>query len=303
MKYAIKRRTIGSKNSISISVEEFDSVRDAREGMAEILDIEEKFNIVLENYAEFERMLLNVSLDRMLFSGHDWSAAMNELHAINRTLVNLLSTCRVYIDQVPQNLGAIFKGDSSPVEVLRKQMATEYDGHLGYRVLEAMRNYSQHRALPLQNLSHGLKPVDRAKKRLIEHYVQISIDVSRLEEDKLVKRQVVDELKAIDRYVDVKPLIREYLECFMRLHHTVRDVIADRVNKSDEIILTILERYRTTFNEDVLALGVVAIDDDDKVVEEIPVFDEPVRRRKWLIKKNHLITNLSFHFITSEVEA
>ena len=120
--------------------------------MAEILDIEEKFNIVLENYAEFERMLLNVSLDRMLFSGHDWSAAMNELHAINRTLVNLLSTCRVYIDQVPQNLGAIFKGDSSPVEVLRKQMATEYDGHLGYRVLEAMRNYSQHRALPLQML-------------------------------------------------------------------------------------------------------------------------------------------------------
>lgn len=303
MKYEVKRRTIGSKNSITISREDFERIREAREGISEILAIEEKFNIVLENYADFERILLNGSLNRMLFASHEWSDSMNELHTINRILVNLLSTCRVYIDQVPQNLGDVFKGDASRADILKKQMAAEYNDHLGYRVLEAMRNYSQHRALPLQMISHGIKTIIEKPNNLLQHYVQISVDVARLEDDKLVKRQIVDELSAIGQYVDVKPFVREYLECFMRLQQTVRKLVADKISEYQVIIDGSLESYRRAFDEETIALGAFAIDDSGKTAEEIPIFDEPFRRLGLLAKKNHLILNLSVHFISSEVEA
>jgi hypothetical protein len=88
----------------------------------------------------------------------------------------------------------------------------------------------------------------------------------------------------------------------MQLQQTVRELLKDKVTEYESIVAGALERYRTTFNEETIALGAFAIDNLGKNTEEIPIFDEPLRRRELLSKKNHLLLSLSIHFISGEVE-
>jgi hypothetical protein len=298
MIYVVKKRTINPKGSLQITQHQFDAIRSAREGSLEVLAIEEKFNILLENYAEFEKILLNVSLRRMLFASFEWSHSINELHDINRALVNLLSTCRLYLDQIPHNLLEIFEADPNPREILRHETNIEYDNHLGYRVMEAMRNYSQHRALPLHQLENGIK----MESGQIKHYVKVSVDVEKLAEDQEIKRAIVNELKALGQYVDVKPLLREYLECFMRLHKIVRDLVKDKGEEYRAVLFGISAKYRNNFAEEPTTLGAFAKDDAGKTLEEIPIFTGALQRWELLVQKNQLVLNLSRHFVTNQVQ-
>jgi hypothetical protein len=79
---------------VEISSKDFDLLKMARTHLFEALSIEEKLNLVLENYAEFEQELFNCSVNNMLFRADDWSSGIDEIHVVNRRIINLLTTGR-----------------------------------------------------------------------------------------------------------------------------------------------------------------------------------------------------------------
>jgi hypothetical protein len=53
----------------------------------------------------------------------------------------------MYVDQMRHSISQFYSGSSGPHPAAL--FSDEYDGHLEYRIAEALRNFSQHRALPV----------------------------------------------------------------------------------------------------------------------------------------------------------
>jgi hypothetical protein len=151
MKFVIAGLGIG-RGSAKISEDEFTRTKQAKRSLVVAMSIEGKFDLLLENYAEFERGLLELALHQMIFSDLDWSSMQFDTQKVNRTLTNLLSASRLYIDQLKHEAGALDTSTPSLARVLKDKGSAEYDSKLGYRVMEASRNYTQHRDLPVQQL-------------------------------------------------------------------------------------------------------------------------------------------------------
>src|SRR5262245_54363715 len=86
MRYGVFRLHVGRKQLVELTKERYDEVKDAKERLLAALSVEEKLDLVMENYAEFEVELLQLATRQMLFQGRSWSTAIGELHTINRRL-------------------------------------------------------------------------------------------------------------------------------------------------------------------------------------------------------------------------
>lgn len=239
----------------------------------------------------------------MMFSGRDWSYTVNEIHKVNRRLINLLTTCRLYIDSTKHDINLLFEGDTSQVESLKGQMSNEYDSNIGYRVFEALRNYVQHRSFPIHNMGHTSTRVDKGSGVFVKHTVAPLIDVAQLKENKGFKSSVLKELESLGEYVEIRPLLGQYMESLSRIHTFIRDLLAEKVAEWDATILSILRTYQQAHGDDLLGLAVVSLDEDERITETVYVFDEHIKRRQGLMRKNQLVMNLKSHIITSESEA
>jgi len=300
MQHGITKLFIGSNNFLEISDREFDEAKVAKQNLLEVLSIEEKFNLILENYAEYENELLTLSLKHMIFSGRDWSSFENEIHIISRRLINLLTICRLYIDQIPHNLNSIYGAGSGKIEMLKGRMSQEYDSNLGYRVLEALRNYVQHRGLPIYRLEYNASRQENTSGIYFKHIITPYLSVSRLKEEKRFKSVVLNELETIRDLIDLKPLVRQYMESLGRVHQFIRELLTNDVTKWDSAILQIQKLYCDQFAEDALGLAVVVQENDSNRAETIQIFDDMIKHRQWLIRKNRMLTHYNSGIISSE---
>jgi hypothetical protein len=123
---------------VEISSEDFDLLRTARTHLFEALSIEEKLNLVLENYAEFEQELLNFSVNSMLFQDDDWSSGINEIHLANRRIINLLTTGRLCIDQVSHNIRSIYGADSEQEKAVKEKISQRMSEKSGQKAPKAI---------------------------------------------------------------------------------------------------------------------------------------------------------------------
>lgn len=301
MQYVVRRMTIGSADYVDISREQFDDAKTARKGLLEALSIEEKFDILSENYFEFERELLETTLRNTIFFGKDWSSSQSEIHLIDRRIINFLTTSRLYLDQLRHHVSSIYGKASNMKAALEKKISNEYDSTFGYRVLDAMRNFVQHRDLPVffLDLTASRKDTPTKSKRTITP----SLSVSRLKDDKRFKKTIIEQLESLGESVDLKPLIRESMEAFGRIHAFVRDSWASDVADWDKTILEIRKLYKDRFGVFDVGLSVVAVEDDDSIKESVSIFDDLIKRRKWLIEKNQTITRYNSEIISSESQA
>ena len=119
-----------------------------------MIGVEQKFDLLLQNYADYERELLNISLHQAVYRDLDWRGIQGDIAIITRRLSNLLSAARLYVDQIAQDLHDAFGSQHQVSNEIKVKLSTEYDARLGYRVMEAVRNMMQHRSLPIHRLSY-----------------------------------------------------------------------------------------------------------------------------------------------------
>jgi hypothetical protein len=284
---------------VEISSEDFDLLKTARTHLFEALSIEEKLNLVLENYAEFEQELFNCSVNNMLFQDDDWSSSVNEIHVANRRIINLLTTGRLYIDQVSHNIRSIYGADSEQEKVFKKQTSQEYDSDFpGYRVMEAMRNYVQHRELPIRGLSKNMRRIEKESEVFMKRTITLSIDINTLSEDKKFKKQILTELQSLGESVEFTPLVRQYLGSIGKIHLKIRELLSSDLLVWEKQIQHHLSQYQESTGY-VDGLRAVVIDESN-TAETISVFEDVIKRRQMLENKNRYLTHYSFHFISSE---
>jgi len=300
MGYGLSIVALFSRKFVVISEEEYLDIRRRREFLSEVLFIEEKFDLVVENYLEFETALLSYAARQMVRGVLNWPASRTERNQMNRRIINLLSSCRLYLDHTRHHLRIVGDSKNGISETIDAKISAQYDGSLGYRTMEALRNYVQHRGYPIHSVTYHARFLDEWKKLM--YAVTPYLKIADLEEDPKFKGSVLKELKQCGEQVDIKPMIREYVEGLGSIQNEVRAQMKPLVEESDKIIRDAIERFRKTDPADESVLGLAAVRRDGRTYTDIvPLFEDPLNYRKELESKNFNLNNLAKRYVTSEI--
>jgi hypothetical protein len=302
MRYTLKRRVLGVPDFILISEDAFNQWRSTQEHLVTAYNVEATFDLLLENYAEFEQDFLRLSLRLSLFG--EQGEPLVPQREMNRRVTNLLSSVRLYLDQVTRELNSI-GGDKSPqAETLMQCRHNQYDSSLAYRAMECLRNHAQHYGFPVHAITSSLEREKTNQESLLRAWLQLYVDVQRLKENPKYKKTVLDELAAVAHreQVNLTPLVCEYIEKRWEVHKYVGGEIAGDVASWDQTILSVLSQWRNTFGDDLSGLAVVVEEEDEEGdyldVESADIYRAIIDWRKQLEMKDRDFDKLSARYVT-----
>lgn len=302
MDYRLRIWAAGHGPGIAITAQEYSNIVSAMQRIYLARDIEEKLDLVLGNYFEYERELLVLALRDSLFkSGEDhWFSSDTNL--LDRRVINLLSAARTYSDQVSHAMSRYFGSGQLSKPDVEALFKAEYDQHLEYRVAEGLRNHAQHRGLPIHRLTRaaGWEDHETPRERLRYSLVP-SISVDELGDEGGFKASVLAELRATGKSsFPLTPILRRYVESITIVHQAVRSLLSDQVERDHQTLRRTLERAKAELGASDAALACTVSDDADEVKERHYVNDRSWVRRQSLMVKNRDFKHLSRRYVSAE---
>lgn len=290
MIYQLCCMVTGISGHREISAEQFHEFRTARQSLAELLSIEENYNGLLDRYIAMQRELVTAILQVELHRPLDGIEFHGYSQRLAREAACLLSVGRQYLDHTEHALAEIGRLTGLPPLPFGIWRSEEYDKRLGYRVVEALRNASQHQMLPSQGISIGGGWVEESGGRQRRHRASLRVYPKTLEKNSRFKKKVLGELlEAIhgrrDDHLDLMELVKEHLTGLSVVHEKIRNNFAQDVRDWEALIEGTLSSWRQEFGND-LALNAVARDERGRYAECIPLFGDYLVRRRRLVEQN-----------------
>lgn len=152
--YFLGTITLEDHKKLEINQSEYISLQLARKILGIALNIEEKYDLALCNYLEFEKEQLSLTLDNLVNSIHyDYHHSYRVLSTLNRRLVNFLSTAKQYTERVASLASKCSDNESETENTISALLSKHYDGTLDYRAMEALRNHVNHFGLAVHTIS------------------------------------------------------------------------------------------------------------------------------------------------------
>ena len=129
--FVIAVPTLGPMDFIDISEKDFVDIRRANKFIFFGIDIEEKLDLLVENYADLESEILDMAVQYSIRPGTVIDLLEDSRHRVNRRLANFLTAVTLYKDQVKHSLNKVYEKDSGIIEKLDTKAKDEYDNRLG----------------------------------------------------------------------------------------------------------------------------------------------------------------------------
>jgi hypothetical protein len=296
-KLVLRQLAIGVAHEISLSQERFEELRLARHGLARMLGVEEKFDMLMENYAELEDELLIRTARSLLFSELSWDHMMGVMALIDRRLLNLLAAARMYVDHVPRDLKAI-GFDSAAFEA---DASAQYDACLGYRVMVALRNYAQHKGAVVRGLSYAWPRSDEGGRA---HTIEFALRLEDLQADAAFKKPVLNELLALgEPKLELKPNVRDYISSLNKIHRSMRERTKLQLDQWNATLSNAIQEYQERFGPETKGLAAARIrlinGQERGVIEKFYLLDETRQRFERLTRRNACRPGLETHSVSS----
>src|SRR5881296_1747966 len=211
MKYILRKDVLGVPE-IAITEADYVAYKGARDVLSNAFAIEKKYEILISNYLDFEKQIFDATADFMVREYVNYSADFFRVRlGFNIRLLNVLTSTRVYVDQLEQHVrDCLPERTADQTKALVKAFfATEYDKYHEYRFMDKLRNYVQHRGLPIHWASAGAGWTTLGADGLLEYSVELATARSRLAEDDAFEKTALAELP---EKVDIKAATRRYIE-------------------------------------------------------------------------------------------
>jgi len=300
MRYGLTRLVLGDHQFLEIPREQFGRVVAARQIVIDLLQIEEKFVFLIDNFRELEADALSNTLQNATLPSRPWSEMISDIHLFNRRIINLLTTCRVYLDHTPHHLSSIFPDDDTVKAELKQQLSQRYDASLAYRLLEALRNYVQHRGLPLSGIRRNNRIIDPDNRQSgTEHTIEFNIDRNRLIDDPKFKRAIADELQQMDGRIDIRPMIREYVALLADAHQELRKRLDATLTSASNTVSDTIAQYSQGDAQLEVALYVVEEDEQQQVTQKFYLDRNPAKRHREIVGRYSHLSSITRQYITS----
>jgi hypothetical protein len=211
-----------------ISQGEFLAIQTAKQDVIFATVAEETLIILTQNFNEFELELLQGAQMRIESGLGDYAESMDLRLAIDRRLLNVLTASRLYLDQASYLVCELFGSDSEEQKQLVGFRSKVYDERFGYRVIEALRNYAQHRGLAVARIGCSQRNVQTADAPLWEISIVPELSTAELADDPKFKKSVAQEMLDHGEFLDLRPIVREYAAGLSEIHRMFRGIVDRR---------------------------------------------------------------------------
>jgi hypothetical protein len=287
MPFALAVYSQSQNRRVAVSTEERDAVARAMEGLLRTLAVEEKFDMLAENFDELEGTLDTISRRSILFARKTWDSMVADIHTVNRRLSNFLSTARLYIDQVDHDLGVVFGTESPARAAFNERRSREYEGRLGYRTLEALRNYAQHRDTPVHGIVYGRQAQGEGDDRKVINTLRATIDVKRLRSEGSFKVAVLEELERLEVEPNVQVLAREYMTGLQGVHTVARAALMEAEGRWRMDLRSVADNVKEELADPGAEINeLLTVSEEGNVADRRAVFDHFLPRLEELRAKN-----------------
>lgn len=286
MKYFLS--TPSREEAVVITKEDFEKLRCAREILTDARTIEETYDILMSNFIEFESFLLINAVAAATRNEPLYDRVFQLRMDSTRLLINLLTSARMYVDQVPRLARDCGPKGNTWLTDIENLKSAEYKAHVEYRFMEALRNHVQHFGFPVHGTREGFGWTTLDDDGLLEVTIDITTFRSELSSNKKFKNSVLAELE--DR-VDLRHSTRKYVGSLGSIHEAVRNLTAESVTRSRKEIEGAHNRIGDSSPTTEVALEAIAKSDDGNVaaIPLLLVWDD---QRKRLIRRNRTLSNL-----------
>ena len=153
--YFLGERYLGGMH-IEITFEEFSTISESCESVWSIAEAENLFSLLPRAYVEFETELFTNSLNyRVLAKGYEEINTIfdNVSQILNLKTLNILNAAKAYQDQILKT-GSLLSNKLPELQgELKRKFSECFDQSFEYRLMEGLRNYAQHKSLPLHGNS------------------------------------------------------------------------------------------------------------------------------------------------------
>ena len=297
MKYVLGRKVLDGQVGFPITESQYLAGRTAHDVIFFGLGIEQKFNILLANYEEFESELLTRTLQRSLYDPMSWGSFKEDVDAITRRIVNLLSSGRLYTDHLRHDISGAF-GQSSPESTrVLALFPSEYDSSLGYRVGEALRNFIQHRGFPISTIRYENSRL-KEKNDIIRSGVAIEMSVVALKVAGGFKSTVLKELEEIGDTHNLIFFLRKWVQSLGRIHRSYQEIVTGKLDEADRQFKNLIELAASEYDS---VVGLIAARVDEPFSgyrDDYFIFDEPTKHRVKLQERNRRAPFVSNWYVT-----
>lgn len=300
--FFLMRFIIGSPLRIPIDAEAAARLKRAMDDLHELVDVEQKFDIVMENFLELETEMTTRLLKQAYRSDHSSQEFYADKLAFNRRILNVLTATRLYCDQAMHHIGIFFPDDLEKKVQLKALFSHEYDSVLAFRVMEALRNFAQHRGLPLQGMTYRSSWIDMDDEdNYLQHNVALNLILDDLDGDGGLKKSVLKELRAKGPKIDVKMMVREYVEALARVHAAFREILEPRIEAAKVLIAETMEQYRSACGDEhgVVGLAVGQKRANGSFENIVSLHNEPLESITVLRSRTSSLMKLSKRTVTS----
>lgn len=298
--YTLQNRVLGQHLKVDISREYFDSLKDSKDLFSMIFIIEESFNILMENFFALESEAQAVIIRDMIHQHHSYEHFNSVRANLTRHTINFLATFTTYMSVIKKAKfpGASTRDATEPIiSVLEKNDDC--------RLLEVVRNISQHRDLPVSGLTLGSswKAADGSTwspNRNEAHRSQYTVDFY-LNTDKIIS----DRKSKIDREtlyslnkIGLPMLIRKNVEALGLAQLDFRERISPALKAAQARTLDAIDMYKSHSGEKPSNLHAVSTVEGDP---DVLIIDDHFKYIADLQAKNSSFANLSKRVASSYV--
>lgn len=301
MKYLMLQSVPGDTTEIEIDESTYLAYKTAMEVLSSCLAIEKKYEILLSNYLELERQILQITSSQMIRglpvtpSDFYLMAEVNIRLMLDLRLVNLLTSARLYLDQISGHVRECLPHRCNTDSIVSSLCAVEYDSKWEYRFMEALRNHVQHRGLAVHEISPSEGWTEVGGERHIEYSLGFRSLKSKFALEKKFKKQVLHE---IPDKVDLKSASRCYIESLNIIHTEIRDLITESVDQSRKKIEDAFSKYNQVFKNDVTWFEACQFNGSE-ISDKTPMTLRGDDIRLQLQERNRRLPNLQKRFATN----
>lgn len=283
--------------SLPIDPRMFSLLKSSKAILTEALEIEEEYEIMVSNYIDLEKESLNASISYGVLHRREHADFFDARLALNRRLLNLLTSVRLYNDRLTSHCCACLPEETGIKERVESLRITEYERNFDYRFMDALRNYVQHRATAVHHTMFGRRLASpRNIDSLVEIYSSFSADKEVLASDPHFKKQVLNE---IPDKVDLISASRGYIESLSSIHINVRQMTTKSVNQARSRIQAAIDNYRAVYKKDFVVLHAYVFDEETRI-DEISLFLNWDDIRIHLQRRNKQLRSLKKSYITGQ---
>ena len=285
---------IGTEFEREISREEFLAIQTAKHDVIFATVAEETLIIVTQNFNEFELEVLQAAQMRIESGLGDYADSMDLRLSIDRRLLNILTASRLYLDQSNHAVCEFFGSNSLEQKQLSGFRSEVYDEKFGYRVMEALRNYAQHRGLAIARIGCRERNVRTPDAPLWEISIVPELSSVELGADPKFKKSVAQEMLDHGDFLDLRPIVREYVAGLSEIHRMFRGIVDQRFTLGINRLRGIIRELRNP-----IFLSAAERDGSGQVIRQVKLPEDFLNRAEQLRTRSSALALASVSYVSN----